>query len=384
MQKTLSERIVSALLAFGKRHKNTKHLMLSCIFVVISLRVLFRWVRSNTKKLSLAGFIMAFFFTCSSFNFPQAKENVAVDVSEYMEESVISLESSGHIMLLGEEVAKSDFESIMGEAEQNSTSDSESTIGGTEQNHTSDFELYTNEEHGSQEVNEDGEQYTLDDIMDSMELDHYDGVSVVSYAESGTTFSKDDWNLILVNKQHPVPDGVEPELCNIAGDKKCDERIVGELLAMMQDAKEDGVSLLICSAYRSYDYQVTLFQRKILKYMGRGYSYVDAYQISSQAVTLPGYSEHQLGLSFDIVQPSYVKLNAGFADTAAGKWLKENAYKYGFILRYPEGKEFITGIEFEPWHYRYVGVEAATIIMENELTLEEFIEHIEDYTCTEY
>ena len=103
-----------------------------------------------------------------------------------------------------------------------------------------------------------------------------------------------------------------------------------------------------------------------------GMSYMDAYAVSSQAVTVPGASEHQIGLAFDIVSDKYTELNAGFAETDAGKWLAQNRSEYGFILRYPLGKEDITGIEFEPWHFRYVGKDAATIISEEGITLEEF------------
>ena len=89
---------------------------------------------------------------------------------------------------------------------------------------------------------------------------------------------------------------------------------------------------------------------------------------------MPNASEHQIGLALDIVTDTYVALNEGFAKTAAGKWLAENSCKYGFILRYPKGKEDITGIEYEPWHFRYVGAEVATLITEQGITLEEFWE----------
>ena len=101
-------------------------------------------------------------------------------------------------------------------------------------------------------------------------------------------------------------------------------------------------------------------------------SYMEAYKISSQAVTVPGASEHQIGLAIDIVSDTYVTLDEGFADTDAGKWLEKHCAEYGFVLRYPKGKEHITSIEFEPWHFRYVGKDAAAIIMEEELCLEEF------------
>ncbi len=377
MQKTRTERMVSFLLSFGKLHRWAKHIMLACIFVVLGLSYFGRKVSANTKKLTLAGFVVCFFFICSSFAFTNVTENDLVDVSEYMEDAVISLQPTGHIMLYGDDVQKIVLE------DHSLTNENVEDVALNDTSYDNfSYDDYDDEEFEMDE-NEDGEKYTIDDILEQMDSVSFDS-EAVSYAESGTTFGKDDWNLLLVNKQHPIPDGVEPELVNIVGDKKCDERVVGELLQMMQAAKEDGVNLMICSAHRSYDYQVMLFQRKITRYMNRGYSYIDAYQLSSQAVTLPGYSEHQLGLAFDIVTPSYVSLNEGFAKTLAGMWLKDNAYKYGFILRYPEGKEFVTGIEFEPWHYRYVGVEAATIIMENEITLEEFIENLEDYVCTPY
>ena len=155
---------------------------------------------------------------------------------------------------------------------------------------------------------------------------------------------------------------------------QCDERIVEELLSMMQDAGDAGVNLAICSPYRDLQRQEVLFNRKIKSYMNKGLSYMEAYKISSQTVTVPGASEHQIGLAIDIVSDTYTTLNAGFADTDAGIWLEQHCAEYGFILRYPEGKEFITGIEYEPWHFRYVGKEAAELIMKEEICLEEFWE----------
>ncbi len=117
--------------------------------------------------------------------------------------------------------------------------------------------------------------------------------------------------------------------------------------------------------------------------MGRGLSYMDAYKLSSQIVMVPDSSEHQIGLALDIVSDYYdnltkgESLTEGFGDTEAGIWLREHCAEYGFILRYPEGKEYITSVEYEPWHFRYVGVEAATVIMDREITLEEFVEELE-------
>ncbi len=110
--------------------------------------------------------------------------------------------------------------------------------------------------------------------------------------------------------------------------------------------------------------------------MKQGFSYIESFQLSSRRVTVPGASEHQLGLALDIVCTSHQDLDEAFADTDAGIWLAQNSYKYGFILRYPKEKEYITGIKYEPWHFRYVGIEAATVITERGLTLEEFWEEL--------
>lgn len=188
------------------------------------------------------------------------------------------------------------------------------------------------------------------------------------------TFSRDDWRLILVNKQHPIPEDYDFTLATIKGSQRCDERIIDDLLAMMQAAKDAGITLVIRSPYRSDARQEYLFDRKIKQYMGRGMSYMDAFKLSSQTVQVPNSSEHQIGLSLDIVCDYYGELLQGFGDTEAGIWMEEHCAEFGFIVRYPKGKEFITSVEYEPWHFRYVGVEAATIIMEREITLEEFVE----------
>lgn len=192
-------------------------------------------------------------------------------------------------------------------------------------------------------------------------------------------FRSDDWRLVLINKQNSIPEDYTFQLGTIKGSMQCDKRILEDLLAMLEAAEKDGVNLTICSPYRDQEYQQMLFNRKIKRYMNRGMSYMEAYQLSSQAVTVPGASEHQIGLALDIVCDDYMSLDEGFGDTKAGKWLAANSCRFGFILRYPEGKENITGIEYEPWHFRYVGKAAAPVIMEQGITLEEFWEeYVED------
>ena len=104
------------------------------------------------------------------------------------------------------------------------------------------------------------------------------------------------------------------------------------------------------------------FNNRIKSYMKQGLSYMEAYKATSRVITVPGCSEHEVGLALDITSDSYCELKQGFADTEGGKWLAEHSSEFGFVLRYPEGKEYITSIEYEPWHFRYVGREAAAVM----------------------
>ncbi|MDR2043608.1 MAG: M15 family metallopeptidase [Clostridium sp.] len=221
---------------------------------------------------------------------------------------------------------------------------------------------------------EDADKYDVDEILESRVLDDY--ITGAEASGEAPVFSKDDWRLILINKQHPIPEDYTFSLGTIKGNMQCDERILGDLLAMLQGAKDEGLSLVILSPYRDMAYQEMLFNRKVSRYVQKGMSYMDAFKYSSHTVTVPGASEHQIGLALDIVCDTYTALDAGFGDTSAGQWLVENAARYGFILRYPKGKEYITGIEYEPWHFRYVGKDAAKVIMGAGITLEEFWEDL--------
>jgi len=137
---------------------------------------------------------------------------------------------------------------------------------------------------------------------------------------------------------------------------------------MFAEAKSAGIDLAAVSGYRSYGRQNTLFNAEV-KRVGK--------ERAVEAVAFPGSSEHQTGLTMDISSRSNnFNLNEEFETTKEGIWLRHNAHKYGFILRYPKGKEDITGYMYEPWHFRYVGVKAATEIYENDWTLEEYFENV--------
>ncbi len=227
------------------------------------------------------------------------------------------------------------------------------------------------------------EIFTLDDVMeyDSSEVNEDENVDEDVDEDERidiSAFDKNDWKIMLINKQHPIPEDYEFTLATIKGSMKCDERIIPELQQMMQAAQKDGVTLVIRSPYRDYERQIYLFNRKVKAYMKKKMSYLESYRTTAQDVTIPGASEHQVGLALDITSDTYTTLTQGFADTEAGKWLAQHSYEYGFILRYPDGKEDITGISFEPWHFRYVGKTAAKYMYDNDLTLEEFTTQLND------
>ncbi len=184
---------------------------------------------------------------------------------------------------------------------------------------------------------------------------------------------EDMWCLILTNAEYPVPEDYEVELEAIPGtEQSVDKRIYEPLIAMIGDMKDQGLSPIVCSGYRTLDKQEKLFNRKVLSFVKAGHTKEESYNLARQTISIPGSGEHCLGLAVDFYTRRYHKLERAFEDTPESKWLVEHAQDYGFVMRYGENKTDITGIQYEPWHYRYVGVEAANYMKDNELSLEEF------------
>lgn len=181
------------------------------------------------------------------------------------------------------------------------------------------------------------------------------------------------WYLMLVNDTHPMPEGYVPKLADVGGGHQVDERIADALKTMMADAKKAGVDPMICSSYRTIEYQQKLYNEYMGNAVKEGLNYWDAIKRTMDSTAYPGRSEHNIGLAVDIVSSAYALLDKRQEETPEAKWLAENCYKYGFILRYPNGKTDVTGIIYEPWHYRYVGVEDAKKITEQGITLEEYL-----------
>lgn len=184
---------------------------------------------------------------------------------------------------------------------------------------------------------------------------------------------EDLWCLILTNARYPVPDDYEVELAQVPGsNQSVDARIYEPLMAMFDAMKEEGLHPVVCSGYRTLDKQEKLFNRKVQSYVKSGYTMDKANEMARQVLSIPGSGEHCLGLAVDIFASSYRKLEVGFEKTPEGKWLREHSQDYGFTLRYEKGKEEVTGIQYEPWHFRYVGVKVARYLKEHQLSLEEF------------
>ena len=184
----------------------------------------------------------------------------------------------------------------------------------------------------------------------------------------------DAWQMVLVNESHPLDASYMPELAELEPDRQVDVRILEDAQQMLADARNAGLNPYVCSAYRNYDYQRSVFNDTMVDWITQGYTPLDAYDETKKSVAVPGTSEHATGLALDITSADYAQLDDAQADTAEAKWFAENCWKYGFILRYPPEKSDVTGIIYEPWHYRYVGKEAAKEITESGLTLEEYLE----------
>lgn len=186
---------------------------------------------------------------------------------------------------------------------------------------------------------------------------------------------EDGWALVLVNESHPLDTSYVPaEMVEVESERSVDARIVPDLEQMLSDGQAAGLSMYVASAYRSYDHQRDVFNATMQDWINRGYTPINAYDETKKSVAVPGTSEHATGLAVDIISSAYEALDDRQGETAEQQWLMEHCWEYGFILRFPPEKADITGIIYEPWHYRYVGKTAAKEIHEKDITLEEYLE----------
>lgn len=180
------------------------------------------------------------------------------------------------------------------------------------------------------------------------------------------------WNLILVNSEYRIPKGWNIELTELSNGQSVDSRIYPELQQMFNDMRSQGVYPVVASGYRTAEKQRELIDEKVESFISQGYDRTEAKSEAKKRVAAVGHSEHQTGLAVDI--------NADGVNSTGEQvyvWLADNAWKYGFILRYPADKIEITGTDYEPWHYRYVGVDAAAAIYHQGVCLEEYIDTLD-------
>jgi D-alanyl-D-alanine carboxypeptidase len=181
-----------------------------------------------------------------------------------------------------------------------------------------------------------------------------------------TIREEDAWKLVLVNSTHPLGAFTPPELVTLRNGVQVDARIYPALQEMFDEMRRTGLSPIAGEGFRTYETQKSMLNDRIKGYRTQGYSYVEAYVLAREYVAEPGTSEHQLGIAVDI--------NAERGDNwGVYDWLAAHAHEFGFVLRYPQGSEAITGYAYEPWHYRYVGREAAAEMHRDSLTLEEYL-----------
>jgi D-alanyl-D-alanine carboxypeptidase len=183
------------------------------------------------------------------------------------------------------------------------------------------------------------------------------------------TIDEEKWYMTLVNSSYRIPDDYEPDLVYVCGSgERLDRKVAEHYEEMYNAAQKEGINLAPCSGYRSYELQERNYNNKVSFYESQGYSNKDAKVKAATIIMPPGSSEHNLGYAMDIVC-----VEEWFEDTAEFKWLTEHAADYGFIMRYPKDKQDITKVIYEPWHWRYVGVELAKELKDSGLVLEEYM-----------
>lgn len=226
---------------------------------------------------------------------------------------------------------------------------------------------------------ENGQIYTgwlrLDDASYYLKNDGTMAVGKTQIGEDIFYFTPDGIHVTLVNPWHFLPENYVVELAEVRG-HQVDVRCAEALEQMLSACAKAGNDPRICSAYRSYDKQEKLYRNKVNRLMALGHQKEEAEKLAGTEVAVPGTSEHHLGLAVDIVDASNWNLDETQAKTPSQLWLMEHCWEFGFILRYPNEKSVITGIIYEPWHYRYVGVEIAMKLKDSGLSLEEYLDAV--------
>ena len=187
-------------------------------------------------------------------------------------------------------------------------------------------------------------------------------------------------DLILINRDHPISQMPELTLTQLMNEQSIDSYCYPQLQEMMDGCRAEGLSPMICSSFRSQEKQEALFSAKVSEYLEQGYGSDRAKELAGSLVAVPGTSEHQLGRAVDICTQDNQNLDESQLESPVQQWMMANCADYGFILRYGQDKSELTGILYEPWHYRFVGQPHARYIMDNGLCLEEYIQLLKSYS----
>lgn len=196
-----------------------------------------------------------------------------------------------------------------------------------------------------------------------------DGLDQTSDGQTDSTASSSDWRLLLVNSTHSIADDYSIDLTELRNGQSVDSRILTDLQEMFDAARSEDIYPIVSDAYRTREEQQALMDDTIQNYEDEGYSAEEATSKAEQVIAKPGTSEHETGLAIDITGDE----DYGQDTDSVLAWMNDNAYKYGFVLRYPSGKESVTGAAAEDDHYRYVGKEAAKVMYDKGICLEEYL-----------
>ena len=236
----------------------------------------------------------------------------------------------------------------------------------------------------------DGRKYLLDSngfIQTGWINDLYfleDGSMATGKVEIAGTiyfFTSQGKSIIIANPWNPIPEDYAPDLVPLGMDisvegSQVDKCCYDALVQMLSDCNKECPQVCVVSSYRTHEYQTNSYNRKVQYYLSLGYSQDEAQREAATIIAVPGTSEHQLGLAVDIIDTRLWALEEEQADLPAQQWLMENSWRYGFILRYPKDKIHETGIIYEPWHYRYVGIELAAELHDLGITLEAYLQNL--------
>ncbi len=237
---------------------------------------------------------------------------------------------------------------------------------------SSETEVVSSEETSSEEETSKEEASSVVSSAPSSSVKPTPKEDYITYTKSGVD-ELSEWYLLLVNPTHTIGSDWKTGMTYLDSEYQLDSRIIEPYKAMVAAARADGVTLYPISCYRPYSTQQRLYNNRVdrAKRENPAFTQKEAEVYAATHVARPGTSEHQTGLAID-----FNSVETDFGSTKAGKWLKEYANDYGFILRYEQDKQSKTGVTWEPWHYRFVGVKHAKRMTELGYCLEEYIDHI--------